>query len=159
MLTETVEGINKALANSTSAHNVMVVNIGHWFHRGISQPANSYQAVAAVYKPVLQELAAKAKASNGSLKFVWKTVTATHSDIPAGLNDINPMAAEARPGFTLDWNQLLASIAKYHGWDVMDAFPVTKRLVAAGVTGFWDGLHYLPFVYDQLNDVLLNGLC
>jgi hypothetical protein len=32
-------------------------------------------------------------------------------------------------------------------------------MMRAKLDGNWDNLHFLPFVYDQLNDVLLNGLC
>jgi hypothetical protein len=59
----------------------------------------------------------------------------------------------------LTYHDLLTALAHQHGWDVLDAFAVTRSLYVDKVQGMWDALHFLPFVYDQLNDLLLNGLC
>lgn len=54
---------------------------------------------------------------------------------------------------------MLNSMARFHSWDFYDGHAVTRAMMRTGLDGNWDNLHFLPFVYDQLNDVLLNGIC
>lgn len=44
-------------------------------------------------------------------------------------------------------------------WDIMDARIITQAAKNQGLNLYWDQMHFLPFVYEELNDVLLNMLC
>ena len=51
--------------------------------------------------------------------------------------------------------------AKAAGTRVMDAYSVVQALHAASLAdiSYVDDVHFRPFVYEQLNDALLNQLC
>ncbi|KAF6252430.1 hypothetical protein COO60DRAFT_1463689 [Scenedesmus sp. NREL 46B-D3] len=148
VLSETLDAIQRATQGTSSFDHIILVNIGHWFHKGMTSPSNSYHAVAAAYEPLFVKAAAKAAAGRGKAQIIWKSTTAI--SVPRALKEM--LAVQ-------DWHHLLTSMARHYKWSVMDAFDVTSSLAQTGVDGFWDRLHFHAFVYDQLNDVLLNGLC
>ena len=51
--------------------------------------------------------------------------------------------------------------AREAGINITDAFAVLQALLRAGLgeKSYVDEAHFRPFVYEQLNDVLLNQLC
>lgn len=46
-----------------------------------------------------------------------------------------------------------------HGWSVMDAWALTEAAGRLEPQPFWDGMHTLGFVYEELNQYLLNMIC
>jgi hypothetical protein len=148
VLNETMAAIQRAAQDNSTAESIMLVNLGHWFNRGMADNPNTYRAVAAVYEPLFATAAATAAAGRGKAQIIWKSTTSFG----------NPRLAKEPPA-QYDWHSLLTSMARHYRWTVMDAFGVTLSMTTSGVYGFWDALHYHAFVYDQLNDVLLNGLC
>jgi flagellar motor protein MotB len=146
VLDETLDAIRRVAQDNSTAENIILVNLGHWFDKGMVGSTNTkHRTVAAVYEPLLAN--AKAAAGNGRAQFIWKSTTASFH----GQSNALPVI--------YDWHSLLTSMARHYRWNVMDAFGVTRSMMTSGMYGFWDALHYHAFVYDQLNDVLLNGLC
>ena len=53
------------------------------------------------------------------------------------------------------------SFAREADINITDAYAVLQALQTAGLAekAYVDGAHFRPFVYEQLNDLLLNQLC
>ena len=53
------------------------------------------------------------------------------------------------------------SSAKEAGINITDGYAVLQALLRAGLAerAYVDDAHFKPFVYEQLNDILLNQLC
>ncbi len=74
----------------------------------------------------------------------WKTTTSRHGD-RISPNDA-PTEAEARQALVPPWR-------------LYDVGAITERAKAQNLNLHWDNVHYVPLVYEQLNDLLLNQLC
>jgi hypothetical protein len=44
-------------------------------------------------------------------------------------------------------------------WEVLDAYELTAAAARQGLDLYEDFVHFVPLVYEQINDVLLNALC
>lgn len=147
LMLDTLRGMREGIGNHTATgldRHVMVVNMGHWFpsfHWNQSQLTTS---PVAVYQHVFNAPDVLQQRLNGKLQLIWKTTTAR---------------ADEATYMHRPWMHLLDGLAKFYGWDIMDAFGVTESMLESGVNSWWDALHFEAFVYDQLNDVLLNGIC
>jgi hypothetical protein len=145
---DTLEAIQWNLQDHPVPADVVVMNLGHWMHHGLKDLLHNYTAAAALYEPVF---AAATDAARKSTKFIWRTTT--HARSP-------PFApAHSSSNWNPVWHRMVNSMARYHRWEMYDGHAVTRAMMRAGLDGNWDNLHFLPFVYDQLNDVLLNGIC
>ena len=51
------------------------------------------------------------------------------------------------------------SIAAKHNYTLYDVGKVALAALEQGLHLYWDDAHFLPFVYTQFNDILLNLLC
>lgn len=119
-------------------------------HKVADKKAFSY--VAAAYEPVFEE----AKLFPGAT-FVWKTTTVAKTHLAEQVGGAKHGHVQAH--WQLTWHRLLTGMAHHHGWHILDAHSVTANALSAGIVGFWDKLHYYAFMYEQLNDVLINGVC
>jgi hypothetical protein len=142
---ETLDAVRRTVNASESASKILVANLGFWMGTKMP-PAHTYAAVAALYEPMFKDIAMLPK-NNSGVQYIWKSTTA--------------MATESAPRspWALSYHDLLIDLAYQQGWNVADAFGVTHSLNVAKLRGLWDNVHFMPFVYDQLNNVLLNGLC
>lgn len=126
-------------AASSSPPDVVFVNAFNW----IKVPVQADLAVlVAAYEPVFQ--LGRELMHDGRMQVVWRTHTATSTHG-------RMRQAEA-----------LTAMAKWHGWPVLDAFAPTQPALTQNLNiwiGGNDFVHLLPFVYEQINDVLLNQLC
>ena len=51
-------------------------------------------------------------------------------------------------------------VARREGWEVLDGRAMTRAgAELQQLRIHWDKLHVLPFVYEEMNNVLLNKLC
>lgn len=114
---------------------------GTRFNRGL-EGLNTFAQIAAAYEPVFEQ----ARETVGPL-FVWRTTTVMkRKDVLGGDGH-------------LTWARLLTGMAHHYGWHILDAHAVAAKALHAGIDAFFDGLHYYSFMYEQLNDVLYNGIC
>lgn len=58
----------------------------------------------------------------------------------------------------VDLSSRLALCARQHGWHVFDLRKVTSAGTVGALPYHWDDFHVLPFMNDQINDVVLNLL-
>jgi len=151
-LQQTMDRINRSLVdnNSTQAH-LVIVNMGAWFPTD-KWRRDEYGVAAAMYQAFFNAPSIQQRRAAGKLSLIWKTTTAHAAEALPGPD--RGIQWPARP-----WMWMLDSMAGSFGWDVLDAYAVTRATGRTGVQGYWDQWHFQPFVYDQLNDVLLNGLC
>ena len=104
----------------------VIINQGFWEYPSIHNSTSG-----------LQDFVAALKAS--SRKAIWKTTTATHQ---CG-------------GETAPENSTFLTFLKSSGIDVYDAFSFTKG-VSIKSDAYFDGVHFQPFVYRELNKRLLE---
>ena len=74
----------------------------------------------------------------------WKTTTSRHGD-RVSAND-EPTEAEAKAAMAPPWR-------------LYDVGAVSEAAKAQGLALNWDNVHYVPLMYEQMNDLLLNMLC
>jgi hypothetical protein len=53
----------------------------------------------------------------------------------------------------------LEALAARPEWEVLDAFELTAAAASQGLNLYEDHVHFVPLVYEQINDALLNALC
>ncbi|KAL3156426.1 hypothetical protein ABBQ38_000735 [Trebouxia sp. C0009 RCD-2024] len=83
---------------------------------------------------------------NPHTRLIWKTITVSaQNEAEPDMENLNEAGSKA---FATDGN-----------WDIMDARIITQAAKNQGLNLYWDQMHFLPFVYEELNDVLLNMLC
>jgi hypothetical protein len=145
---DTAEAVQWNLGDNPKPADFIVVNLGHWMHHGMKDKFSNYTSAAAAYEPIF---AASTDDTRKKTRFVWRTTT--HARTPPfvpthSLSNWNPI-----------WHRMVNNMARLHRWEYHDGHAVTRSMMRAKLDGNWDNLHFLPFVYDQLNDVLLNGLC
>jgi len=145
---DTAEAVHWNLADNPKPADILVVNLGHWMHHGLKDKLHNYTDAAAAYEPIF---AAATDDSRKKTQFIWRTTT--HARQPPmihlhSMSNWNPV-----------WHRMVNSMARLHRWEFYDGHAVTRSMMRSGLDGHWDNLHFLPFVYDQLNDVLLNGIC
>ncbi len=58
-----------------------------------------------------------------------------------------------------DWDAATLRHAADHGWSVMDAWALTNAAGRLQPPPFWDGMHSLGYVYEDVNQFLLNMIC
>jgi hypothetical protein len=76
----------------------------------------------------------------GKTKLVWRT---QYHDTPQ---------AKAM----VDLHQNLTRVARRCGWEVLNLREVSGAAIAANMPAYWDEKHFLPFMNDQISDMLLN---
>ena len=110
----------------------IVLNSGLW------QSTNGWstQVISQVIKKINDVL----KPKNGTA--IWKTTTQSRS------MDISP-----------NHDSKIKTMAAQAGWKIFDAWALTRALPLLKPSVYWDNLHFLPFVYNELNTALLHNLC
>ena len=100
------------------------------------------QHLGADHQAVLSEILASGVATRSkyNISVLWKTTT--------------PHKEGLSPNHHLD-----ISMAQRHGFATYDVGNVVFASKQQGLNFYWDNVHYLPFVYEQFNDILLNLLC
>lgn len=173
--TETTEAIHQSFeqfskfdntgnGSSTPASSevIIVVNAGHWLATAkadnYSEFAGKFEPIFTDYKSFVPRLATSSAGHIPRSRLVWKTTTAVRSQLTKDNSSLANSNHE-RNHWRVAWPRLLTAMAYHHGWSIFDAHYITSEAAQEGINGFWDGLHYHAFMYDQLNDVLLNGLC
>lgn len=145
LMEDTLRGMREGIGNHTGlGRHVLVVNLGAWFPAWHWNQSQLTSNPVAVYQHVFNAPDILQRRLTGQLQLVWKTTTAR---------------ADENSYMHRPWMYLLDGMAKFYGWDTMDAFGVTQPMLKLGMNSWWDALHFEAFVYDQLNDVLLNGIC
>lgn len=145
---DTLEAVQFNLGDNPKPADIIVLNLGHWLHHGLKDVLKNYTDTSAAYEPIF---ATSTDATRKKTRFVWRSTT--HARKPPmvhlhAMNNWNPI-----------WHRMVNSMARFHRWEMYDGHAVTRSMMRSGLDGHWDNLHFLPFVYDQLNDVMLNGLC
>lgn len=84
-------------------------------------------------------------------KLVWKTTTSSNRRWPG----LDPAWADCQDKIS----DVAVRVGKEEGWTIFDARSVTEASNKQNLGFYWDMHHFLPLVYDQLNDVLLNMAC
>ena len=52
------------------------------------------------------------------------------------------------------------ALQQHQNWEVSDTRPITSAVERQFPSHLkWDNVHYLPVVYEQMNDLLLNMMC
>jgi hypothetical protein len=131
--------------------DIVVLNLGHWANHNLKPQLTNYTDAAAAYEPIFAAARDARRSGNKRTRFVWRTTTHARKPTvvgPDSFSNWNPL-----------WHRMLTGLARFHKWEVYDGHAVSRAMLRAGLDGHWDNLHFLPFVYDQLNDVLLNGVC
>ena len=81
-------------------------------------------------------------------RLVWRTTTPELSLTSPELED----AAVSESAFR--------ALQQHTAWEVSDTRPITEAVKKQFPSQLkWDNLHYLPVVYEQMNDLLLNMIC
>ena len=73
---------------------------------------------------------------------IWKTTTADRPGLVGRDRDAEAIAH-----------------ARAHGWALMDAYAATRAAMALEPQPFVDNVHYVGYVYAELNQLLLNMIC
>ena len=121
---------NYELSYRQQPPDLLLINVGlHIAH----DPAEFNTTLAGLFN--LAEIVAE----RHKTKLLWKTTTHGMDAWPLRAKELDMLAAHSFPA--LDVNKMVASAAEQ-------------------LLNFtWDGTHFLPVVYEQFNDVLLNHMC
>eukprot|EP00195_Chlamydomonas_chlamydogama_P008780 CAMPEP_0202895962 /NCGR_PEP_ID=MMETSP1392-20130828/5062_1 /ASSEMBLY_ACC=CAM_ASM_000868 /TAXON_ID=225041 /ORGANISM="Chlamydomonas chlamydogama, Strain SAG 11-48b" /LENGTH=419 /DNA_ID=CAMNT_0049581159 /DNA_START=35 /DNA_END=1294 /DNA_ORIENTATION=+ len=127
---------------------VLVVNGGIWYDyyplftlEGEPRPLDMFLKV---HEGLLQ-LGASIKGELGlETVLVWKTTTSSSS-----LNEANWDVAQ----------DAMIPIAKKWGWEVLDVRSITAAARKQELKVYIDGYHFLPFMYQEFNDLLMYQIC
>lgn len=131
--------VRDAVRDGLAPKVVLLVNSGYWLGFNAQPPPETMADIANAYEPLLRT----PPLDRQRVKHVWKTTTAS-----------NPADGKAQ-----HMSKLMATLARYHNWSIFDAGQMTDALLNAQLQAWWDRVHFWPFVYEQLNDALLNVLC
>lgn len=132
---DTFEGILN-ISSQLGPIDSVVMASGYWQHMDTAEN-----------RLALVDFLSRLQAVSGSPQIFWKTTAAYSASAPW------PQPRE--PGIVADAPML--------GWRVSDAWHITKDIPALvqqrGIQAYWDHLHFLPWVYQGLNEMLLADLC
>lgn len=146
LVEDTLRGMRESIANNTDVQmHYIMANMGAWVQVGQFEPSN-LTLFMSIHQQVFNAPNILLHRSQQRLQLIWKTTT--HRDDEASY-------AQSGRG----WMYSLDGLARFWRWHILDAFSMTQRMSNLGIASMWDRLHFEPFVYDQLNDVLLNGIC
>ena len=90
-------------------------------------------------------------------RLLWKTTTSVGMGGPyesaIAVQYFEPQVMSAINAWAID------AAANQADWGVVDAFAITESAKLQNLHLSFDGLHFLPVVYEQMNDLLLNMVC
>lgn len=90
-------------------------------------------------------------------RLLWKTTTSVGMGGPYesgfAVQYFEPQVMSAINAWAID------AAAGQRDWGVLDTFAVTESAKMQNLHLSFDGLHFLPVVYEQMNDLLLNMVC
>ena len=144
-----LEGLLRALQDRNSS-NAVVYNVGMWL---LWKMAKEREALPSVFRSVFQIAVDKARALPAMPRLLWKDMTNTQHDFfpnPNAYKDVT----------TAQFHELtLEAAATQPAWEVYDVRAVTMAALEQKLSFYWDNAHFIPVVYEQFNDLLLNMLC
>jgi hypothetical protein len=126
--TNTLETLISIMENGTDA---IILNHGLW----------GGENMTGYWSDVLGR-AKQAQAKIGGVKteLIWRTTY--HESPPTQV--------------VTEMNVNLSAVARQSSWNVLDLRQVSGAAISANLPVYWDSKHFLPFMNDQISDVLLN---
>ena len=121
----------EALQEHTAPVHLVIFNMG--LH--IGSIGSDHQAILS---QILEDGLATQSKQNATM--LWKTTT-------------------PQQGGLFPFHHEEIAIAEEHNYDIYDVGRVVFASKQQGLNFYWDNLHYLPVVYEQFNDILLNSMC
>lgn len=144
--------LNKCVQYASAG--VVATSQGHWLHGdGSVQSKQDASWLHRLHGTVLRS-ASHIVASNDNLRatLFWQPTTPK-------LGFDEPMMAYSQAVDELE-TVVRQTIGQAARWQVLDVRSIAKAsLNPQRLSFFWDGLHYLPVMYEQFNDLLLHMLC
>ncbi len=90
-------------------------------------------------------------------RLMWKTTTSVGMggsyESAVAVQYFEPQVMSAINAWAID------ATAGQDDWGVLDTYAVTESAKMQNLHLSFDGLHFLPVVYEQMNDLLLNMIC
>lgn len=123
------EGLAGPVKDMRPTH--LVLNSGLW---GTSNKFEGWPAIAAAGRAAVAAQGGRA---------IWKTTTGSKGKFPT------------QPGH----DAMAIEHTQAAGWDLLDAFNITRPLTHMKPRPMWDGRHFKALVYRELNLYLLNMIC
>ncbi|KIY99753.1 hypothetical protein MNEG_8206, partial [Monoraphidium neglectum] len=114
-----------------SSADMVILNHGLWGGDNMNAYFKDVLCPAKKEQPTL---------GGGKTELVWRTTYRTSPETP----------------LNTEMARNLSGVARDCGWNVLDLREVSMAAAAINLPVYWDDKHFLPFVNDQISDILLN---
>lgn len=128
----------------TGPPSTVIMNQGIWAYGSGDLDHTSDPYRQAALQSII-DLGATLVANLNSTELLWKTTT-------VAVDDREPLYA------IINDNTVEAAVAS-KGWSVYDVRSITEAAIRQGLDFMTDNLHFIPLMYEQFNDLLLNLVC